>query len=442
MIRLKSPLSVQLELTDACNNACAHCYNYWRYIETGQILNKDEGTRTLAHFIHIIEILASYQIRTLVLTGGEPFLRRDILFTVVNRAKKADMIVGVNTNGVLISESDVNILKCSGVDFVLLSLLADDPAIHNAITHTQSHGSTIRALELLIREEIDVSVNMVVSNVNFARIRQTAELVHSIGARAFSATPVIPCYLAKEHGNILLSPGQIKQVLENLMWAEQLGLNVDVLEPLAHCIFSPSEHRRFIQFLNHRSCSAGITEAAISANGDMRPCIHADTITGNILIDGWKKCWGKLQRWANPDILPDECLSCKVVDFCGGGCRMAALNKNGCLSGKDPYMTRPITKKRSYTVKDYKPVSWSERDVLKKCDGFSLRKEDFGGIVFSCKRYMFLKRQPFDFLRSISGKSLFSTEELLEEFDIDRSELKLFLDNLLSKGILEVAERR
>jgi MoaA/NifB/PqqE/SkfB family radical SAM enzyme len=26
---LSAPIDVQLELTEACNNRCLHCYNYW-----------------------------------------------------------------------------------------------------------------------------------------------------------------------------------------------------------------------------------------------------------------------------------------------------------------------------------------------------------------------------------------------------------------------------
>ncbi len=27
---LKSPVTVQLEITSKCNHRCVHCYNYWR----------------------------------------------------------------------------------------------------------------------------------------------------------------------------------------------------------------------------------------------------------------------------------------------------------------------------------------------------------------------------------------------------------------------------
>jgi hypothetical protein len=55
MFRLKSPLRVQLEITEACNNARSHCYNYWRYVETGVRLSKDNNERTPEHFVKILE---------------------------------------------------------------------------------------------------------------------------------------------------------------------------------------------------------------------------------------------------------------------------------------------------------------------------------------------------------------------------------------------------
>lgn len=101
MYRLKSPLTVQIELTEACNNACYHCYNYWRYIETGKKLSVDSHENTLYHFEVLLDHLIRNEVMTVSFTGGEPFLRRDILFYLIRKAKQGGMKAGVNTNGAL-----------------------------------------------------------------------------------------------------------------------------------------------------------------------------------------------------------------------------------------------------------------------------------------------------------------------------------------------------
>jgi MoaA/NifB/PqqE/SkfB family radical SAM enzyme len=89
MYRLKSPLRVNFELTEARNNACVHCYNFWRYQQTGERASHDDHSRSLKHFERMLDILIEQEVRTVTFTGGEPFLRKDVLFPLVARAKQA-----------------------------------------------------------------------------------------------------------------------------------------------------------------------------------------------------------------------------------------------------------------------------------------------------------------------------------------------------------------
>ena len=275
MYRLKSPLTAQLELTDACNNACLHCYNYWRYLETNQRFSSDSHKINIEHFRSLLDYLIVNEVRTVTLTGGEPFLRRDVLFDLIVMAKRANMKVGVNTNGVLVTEDDVSRLKNAGTDFILVALLSDNAVIHNRMTNSNAHALTSGTIVNLVKADLNVAVNMVVSSYNWDRVRQTAIYVKDLGIKEFSATPILPCPLAKGHLDLLLKPKQVKQVLSDLLWIKRQGMKVDVLEPLVHCMFDQEERTRFSQFLDNRSCSAGISDMVISPTGDVRPCILA-----------------------------------------------------------------------------------------------------------------------------------------------------------------------
>lgn len=435
MLRLKSPLTVQLELTNACNNTCVHCYNYLRYVRDKEKLAIDLQL-PVSHFTGIAQKLADLDVRVMIITGGEPFFRRDALFPIARQAKCANMIVGINTNATMVAERDAKELKEIGVDFVLASLLSADRNTHNQIAQTESYDMTINGIRLLTQVGINVSVNMVVSQFNLADIRLTAKFVRDMRVKGFSATPAIACYLSDKHRGILLEAEQVKQVLNDLLWAKEIGLDVDVLEPLAHCMFNGEERMRFGNFLDHRSCSAGITEAAISPEGDVRPCIHADKVVGNILTDGWDYCWKAMETWTTPNILPQECLDCEVVDYCGGGCRMAALDKFGSISAKDPYMTEPLREMDQLAKAEKKILLPEDNDRIMKPDSFVLRRENFGGVVFANKRYIFLRLEPFVFLEKIVKGDDFSIIELENDFPVDGGELRTFIGILLARGFL------
>jgi len=444
MYRLKSPLAAQLEITGACNNACRHCYNYWRYLETGQRISSDPGEQTLGHFQQLLGSLIANEVRTVTITGGEPFLRRDVLFDLVAAAKEAGMKAGVNTNGALITMNDIRRLKDVEVDFLLVSLLSDDPAIHDGIANSHSHALTSEAIANLVEAGLCAAANMVVSTHNWDRVRQTAMYARGLGLNEISATPVLPCPLAKSHSALLLTPEQVKAALNDLLWVQEQGMMVDVLEPLAHCMFSPEERTRFAQFLNHRSCSAGISDMVISPNGDVRPCILATQTCGNLLVDGWRRCWDSLARWCSPNLLPHGCLNCDAVDECGGGCRIAALASSGSINGKDPYMTQPLVgvgvvesdgstrpKLRPETVVAFPPAA-------------STRDEEFGCVVFCGRSFMFLDHDGTELLRYLEDHGAVTLGTIMEDVDISREDLTDFLGILISRGFLALhpSERR
>lgn len=445
MYRLKSPLSAQMELTDACNNACLHCYNYWRYLESGQRLDSDRLTRDLTHFERILTCLIKQEVRTVTFTGGEPFLRRDVLFDLIGAAKAGGLHAGVNTNGALIEPTDVKQLKTSGTDFVLVSLLSNDPTVHNEIAHAKSHKRTTEAISLLVAADLSIAVNMVVSSHNWEVVRSTAMYAQGLGADEFSATPVLPCPLASTHHELLLNPQQVKSVLDDLLWVKDQGMEVDVLEPLAHCMFSPEERVRYARFLNHRSCSAGISDMVISPEGDVRACILATENVGNLITDSWESCWGNLASWCSPELLPEGCLSCDVVDFCGGGCRVAALAETGKIDGKDPYMTEPLVDSDAVVSEIDHPTTLLRQDiVLTFPPDAGLRLEDFGCVLFCGKNFMFLSHDATKLVSYLRQKGSFSIESIRAEVDVDREELEGFLVILIEKEFLrqDPQERR
>jgi len=437
MYRLKSPLSAQLEITNACNNTCKHCYNYWRYLQTGLRLSSDLHEKSFDHFRILLDILIVNEVRTVSFTGGEPFLRRDVLFDLIEIAKNGGMKTVVNTNGSLITNDDIFHLKDVGVDFLLVSLLCDKPSIHNRMANSDTHSFTSAAIARLAKSGLSLSINMVVTSYNWNRVRQTAIYTKDLGVKTFSATPVLPCPLAKEHSDLLLKPEQVKKVLDDLLWVKQQGMNVDVLEPIVHCMFTQAERTRFSQFLNNRSCAAGISDVAISSNGDVRPCILATKTYGNLITDGWQTVWKNLASWSAPNLLPEDCLNCTIVDDCGGGCRVAALSESGSINGKDPYMTKPLSPSAYEPIKGALIKAKPSLDsILSFSHDVSVREEAFGSVVFNERNFVFLDVDGTRLIKHLISCPSFTIKSILDEFDIDEKGLTSFLVTLIGRRIL------
>jgi MoaA/NifB/PqqE/SkfB family radical SAM enzyme len=85
------PLSINLDLTTACNFNCPHCVDS-KIINAGKILNTEDVEQTINN-------LQSHGLRSVILIGGgEPTLHRDFE-KIVRHLKHRKLQVGIVTNG-------------------------------------------------------------------------------------------------------------------------------------------------------------------------------------------------------------------------------------------------------------------------------------------------------------------------------------------------------
>ncbi len=100
--------------TRTCNLRCVHCYTDSENIQYGGELNTDEG-------LSLIDDLASFKIPSLLFSGGEPLMRKDILNLIEHAANKNIRPV-LSTNGTLIDRDTARNLKNAGIVYIGISL--------------------------------------------------------------------------------------------------------------------------------------------------------------------------------------------------------------------------------------------------------------------------------------------------------------------------------
>ena len=86
------------------------------------------------------------------------------------------------------------------------------------------------------------------------------------------------------------------------------------------------------------SCPAGISEAAIFANGDMSPCCEIPVIGGNIRTDTIKNIWNNskvFKEFRNRSLVKGKCGKCPFIMNCGGCRANAYIKYNDYLEGDD-----------------------------------------------------------------------------------------------------------
>lgn len=166
----------RLAVTDKCNLRCYYCMpaEGLNWIEKKELMSYDEMLR-------ICSLLVNKGIEKIRITGGEPFIRKDLMqfLTALSKLKGLQQLT-ITTNGVL-TEPHIPDLKKIGISSVNLSLDTIDREKFFAITRRDELPAVMKTLESLLYHNIETKINAVVmEGKNTGDILQLAELTKNL----------------------------------------------------------------------------------------------------------------------------------------------------------------------------------------------------------------------------------------------------------------------
>lgn len=148
---------LRLAVTDRCNLRCFYCMpeEGIHYLPRKELLSFEEIER-------LVSLLARMGITKIRLTGGEPFVRTDLM-ELIERIVTIEGIndVHITTNGIL-TAPHIPQLKKLGIASVNLSLDTLDANRFKLITRRDEFKNTWSTLQQLIESKIQVKINTVV----------------------------------------------------------------------------------------------------------------------------------------------------------------------------------------------------------------------------------------------------------------------------------------
>ena len=435
-MQLRLPTTVQLEITENCNFRCQHCYR----LEDAERHFQDNPDDKV---IRIATMLADAQVYNIILTGGEPMTRPHLLEHLTSLLSEKGCNVNINSNITLLTESLINNFIRTDVRNILVSCPSGNPDEYNAITRTRAFETFDRKLRMLTESGIHYSINMVVNRLNYGSVRKTAEYVRSIGATRFGATPMSlnPLYPRKD---LLLTNEEVRNMLYELRAIhDELGMDIDVMEALPKCAI-PEEFVREGLFFTKRKCQAGLTTAAVSANGDVRPCTHNPKSYGNMLETPLEDIWKTMGSWRDTSYIPDDCLDCALLSRCHGACRINAMTQNGSLKGRDIWMTRKITPEEVVLNSEVRKLDADTRVRFMKVS-WKFRKETEGyTLVFgrNGRQIAMVNDEVLALMDNIGDRTMSIREiAMMGDARPDDENLHRVINHLVSRRIMTIEKR-
>lgn len=148
--------NLRISITQRCNLNCFYCHREGEDNETSTEMTPDEIEK-------ITKIAASFGIKKVKLTGGEPLLREDVL-EIVHRISSIPTIkeVAMTTNGIYLSKL-AKLLKNNGLRRVNVSLCALKPEIYKIVTKTDLINQVMDGINEAIKVGLSpIKLNMVV----------------------------------------------------------------------------------------------------------------------------------------------------------------------------------------------------------------------------------------------------------------------------------------
>lgn len=148
---------LRLAVTDRCNLRCFYCMpeEGLNWLSRAELMTYEEMLRACT-------LLVKMGIEKIRITGGEPFVRKDIM-QLLTALSKLDGLkeLSLTTNGVLTAPY-VAELKNLGVTSVNLSLDTLDANRFFTITRRDEFADVIATLDELLKHDIEVKINTVV----------------------------------------------------------------------------------------------------------------------------------------------------------------------------------------------------------------------------------------------------------------------------------------
>lgn len=320
----------QWDINNECNLNCKHCRVAQK--NDKEALSLKEAKKMLAELWYNGTTMLN-------LSGGEPFLRKDI-FEILDYTKKFEDIV-ITTNGTLLNEEKCQ--KLSDYLNVRLSISLDGMGK----THDEFRGKkgtfqkVIDTLPQLKKYNIQYTIKYTLSKETMGDAIPLLRLVAEKGATEFNTRRVIVAGNASQ--DMLLSKEEYtNKIREIIQECKKLNVKFRTGDPLLIPVFSEVfgiDLKKDDISKIYAGCQAGDEIIYIDYKGNVGACSYipkfADNIKEKSLDDILENhpLFQDLRDYKNK--LEGKCKKCDYKTICGG-CRASAMALKKSLLAEDP----------------------------------------------------------------------------------------------------------
>ena len=345
MIKEFEPKWIAWEITRRCNLNCVHCRS-----SSGPEAEGHPDFPT-GEAYRIIDDIAGYARPVIVLSGGEPLLRKDV-FDIAKYGTEKGLRMCIATNGSLVTGETCENMKTSGVKMVSLSLDGSTEDVHDDFRNQKgAFAGVINAAKLFNKRGIQFLINSSFTKRNQEDIPRVYKLAKDLGASAWYMFMIVPTGRGEEIMNELISKEDYEEILD---WHYRMEKNEkDILvrptcAPHYYRIVLQKQkeegekfERRSLKFSTggSKGCIAGQVICLIDVDENVLPCSYFPKSAGNLREQSFKDIWENSELFLEMRDFKKykgRCGSCEYLNVCGG-CRARAYAVSGDYLEEEPF---------------------------------------------------------------------------------------------------------
>ncbi|GAA2479675.1 StsB family radical SAM/SPASM domain sactipeptide maturase [Winogradskya humida] len=324
----ESPLNMAYyAITDGCNLRCPYCYASSEKCLPNEL--------TTAESLDLVTQIAEFGAKTIVFTGGEPMLRKD-LFEIVAHARAQGLLANVITNATMIRTPQIARRFAELFNSVTVSVDGSTAETHDKTRGKGTFAKTHKALRMLNAAGVTPRINHIVTSDSIGELEKFAEFIQGLDVHSVRLM---------NHNEIGRGASDNYDFgwndhlrVQQLVWTSPIAgtLRPDGPRPVSPCSVSGN-------------CGMGGNEIYINSLGDIYPC---KLVTGKAEHAGNIRTQPLADIFASPVLAAmrrstvfggefhEDCAKCYIKSNCGGGCRATHMSLSGDLRRNDRHFCR------------------------------------------------------------------------------------------------------
>lgn len=361
--RLGLPIGGNFELTARCNFNCPMCYVHQKEDDL-QAIGKE---LTAGQWLDIAKQARDMGMVFALLTGGEPFVRKDF-FEIYEGMKEMGLFISINSNGSMLQGKILERILENPPGRMNISLYGGSNETYRNMCGLPAYDMVFNNIRALKENGVDVRLNVSITPYNRQDLEAIHEAARQLNVHAKVASYMYPSIRVNGEqygcGNRLCAKEAAQSMVQNDLLRftpEEFARRAVNMKKLVavdtrECMLVEDGSQDLEKSGTEREsirCRAGKSAFWLTWDGRMLPCGMMPGPTAYPLQDGFAKAWETLRAETSKIYLPAECTSCSKREVCSV-CAAVCVTETGRFDGVPSYVCEMTQEIVNQTYEAYK----------------------------------------------------------------------------------------